>query len=239
MTAARVNLRDEKKQQTRQAISDVATALFLEHGFEAVTIADIATTARVAKMTVTNYFPRKEDLALDLGGAFVGSLAKTVAERTVGESALTALRRAFLAGVQQRDPVIGFAGVPFLRMIVASPTLTARLRDFHDQREQSLAQQLATEDPSTGDDRLAPRIVAAQLGAAHRALFDETVRRTLAGDGPDRLTEALTHAGTWTFDLLEPSLGGFAIRTTPEGRPAHLAVPQRKGRPPRPGTAEG
>ncbi|GIE85523.1 TetR/AcrR family transcriptional regulator [Actinoplanes regularis] len=213
MTPAPINLRDQKKQQTRQAISDVATALFMEHGFEAVTIADIANAARVAKMTVTNYFPRKEDLALDLGDAFIGSLAKTVAERAVGESALAALRRAFLADVKQRNPVIGFAGVPFIRMIVDSPTLTARLRDFHDRRELALAEQLADDGLSTTGDSLAPRIVAAQFGAAHRALFDETVRRTLAGDDPDQLSTALTRAGTWTFDLLEASLGSYAIRT--------------------------
>ena len=101
-------------------------------------------------------------------------------------------------------------------MIVDSPTLTARLRDFHDQRELALAEQLADEGPPADGDNLAPRIVAAQLGAAHRSLFDEIVRRTIAGDPPDRLSTALIHAGTWTFDLLEPSLGSYAIRTHQE-----------------------
>jgi AcrR family transcriptional regulator len=189
----------------------VATRLFMEHGFESVTIADIATAAQVAKMTVTNYFPRKEDLALDLSEAFVGSLARTVAERAVGESALAALRREFLAAVERRDPVIGFAGIAFVRMVVDSPTLTARLRDFHDQRELVLAGRLAEEVGADPDD-VGPRVVAAQLGATHRALFAETIRRTLAGDDPDRLAEGLARAGAWTFDLLEPSLGTYAIR---------------------------
>ncbi|MFD6212210.1 TetR/AcrR family transcriptional regulator, partial [Nocardia salmonicida] len=61
----RPGLRARKKQQTREQISDRATALFLERGFDRVTIADVAAAADVAKMTVTNYFPRKEDLALD------------------------------------------------------------------------------------------------------------------------------------------------------------------------------
>ena len=66
-------LRELKKQQTRQVISDTATRLFMEHGFESVTIAQIATAAQVAKMTVTNYFPRKEDLALDYHETFTAS----------------------------------------------------------------------------------------------------------------------------------------------------------------------
>jgi AcrR family transcriptional regulator len=53
-----MGLREMKKQQTRQNISNQATRLFLRHGFEQVTIADIAAAAQVAKMTVTNYFPR-------------------------------------------------------------------------------------------------------------------------------------------------------------------------------------
>jgi AcrR family transcriptional regulator len=196
MTSPTPNLREQKKRETRQTISDVATRLFMERGFETVTIAEIAAAAHVAKMTVTNYFPRKEDMALDLSGEFVGSLARTVAER---------------AAVARRDPVIGFAGLPFVRMIVDSPTLTARLRDFHDLREQALADLLAAE-AHAGPDDVVPRAVAAQLGAAHRVLFAETIRRTLDGDDPDDIAAALTDAGTRTFDLLEPALGGYAVR---------------------------
>ena len=53
-------LRAQKKHETRKTISDVATRLFIRNGFEEVTIADIAAEARVAKMTVTNHFPRME-----------------------------------------------------------------------------------------------------------------------------------------------------------------------------------
>ncbi len=63
-------LRERKKRQTRQHISDVATGLFLERGFDAVTIAEVAEAADVSVNTVYNYFPAKEDLFLDRSKAW-------------------------------------------------------------------------------------------------------------------------------------------------------------------------
>ena len=53
--------RARKRLATRQSISDVATRLFLERGFDRVTVDEIAAAADVGRMTVFNYFPRKED----------------------------------------------------------------------------------------------------------------------------------------------------------------------------------
>ncbi|MFD0691768.1 TetR/AcrR family transcriptional regulator [Actinomadura fibrosa] len=206
-----MGLRELKKQQTRQNISHQATRLFLRHGFDRVTIADVAAAAQVAKMTVTNYFPRKEDLALDLHEVFVAMPARTVAERAPGESALAALRRGFRAAVREHDPVIGFSGEPFARMIVESPALTARLREFHEERERALAAVLA-EETGAGPDDLPPRLAAAQLTGALRVLFEEAMRRTLAGDDHEAVAAALEEAGKAAFDLLEPALGDYAVR---------------------------
>ncbi|MFC4056442.1 TetR/AcrR family transcriptional regulator [Actinomadura syzygii] len=209
-----MGLREMKKQQTRQNISNQATRLFLRHGFDRVTIADVAAAAQVAKMTVTNYFPRKEDLALDLRDAFVGRLALTVAERPAGEPALAALRREFQRAVDRRDPVIGFSGRDFARMLVQSPALVARLREFHEEREAALAAVLAEETGAGPDDPL-PRLVAAQLGGVHRVLFQETLRRTLDGESDDEIAAALTASARTAFDLLEPSLADYAAAHSP------------------------
>ncbi|MGW8361241.1 TetR/AcrR family transcriptional regulator [Streptomyces wedmorensis] len=147
-----MGLRESKKQETRQLISDCATRLFIEQGFERTTIAEIATAARVAKKTVTNYFPRKEDLALDHHEAFTQGLAHAVAERAPGEAPLAALGRTFRATLLAHDPVVGFTGPAFARMVADSPTLTARLRELHDQREEALATALTTAaDPTPSD----------------------------------------------------------------------------------------
>ena len=58
-------LRARKKAQTRQAISDEATRLFMERGFDAVTLAEVAEAAGVSVKTIFNYFGSKEELFLD------------------------------------------------------------------------------------------------------------------------------------------------------------------------------
>jgi AcrR family transcriptional regulator len=204
-------LRERKKRQTRQNISNTATLLFLERGFDNVTIAEIAVAADVAKMTVTNYFPRKEDLVLDLHDEFTGGLARIVRERRTGESALTALRDAYLAAAAEKDAVVGFSGPEFARLLTGSPALVGRLREFHEERERLLATQLAAETGSAAGD-FTPRIAAALLGGVHRALFEETVRRTVEGESNDAISTVLIGYITESFETLEPSLGGYAVR---------------------------
>jgi AcrR family transcriptional regulator len=212
MTAEPTGLRARKKQQTRATISDQATRLFLARGFDQVTIAEIAEAAQVAKMTVTNYFPRKEDLALDTHDQFVALPASTVRDRRVGESALAALRRGQLAGVAARNPLIGFSGQEFARLVTGSPALVARLREFHEDRETALADTLAAETATAPDD-IRPRVAAAQLAGVLRVLFTETVRRTLDGQDDDRIAAELTPLTETAFDALAPSLAEYAIRT--------------------------
>ena len=86
-------LRERKKRQTRQHISDMATGLFLERGFDAVTIAEIADAADVSVNTVYNYFPAKEDLFLDRSKGIVERLSRFVRGRDIGESAADAVLR--------------------------------------------------------------------------------------------------------------------------------------------------
>ncbi|MGC9494905.1 TetR family transcriptional regulator [Streptomyces sp. WG7] len=207
-TPAALGLRETKKRETRQLISDRATRLFIERGFERTTIAEIADAARVAKKTVTNYFPHKEDLALDHQDEFVAALAGTVAAREPGETPLTALRGAFLAAVEAQDPVAGFAGPAFTRMIADSPTLTACLRGLHDRREDALAAVLA-ESTATPPDDITPRTAAALLGGVHRVLFTRIQELTLAGHTNPEIAEVLAREAPRAFDLLTPALADY------------------------------
>lgn len=202
-------LREIKKQETRQLISDRATTLFIQRGFEQTTISDVAHAARVAKKTVTNYFPRKEDLAFDQQEQFADSLEAAVRTRTPGQSALSALRENFNTALAERSPIAGFTGKPFTRMVSGSPTLTTALRNLHDQREARLAAALA-ETSSTAPVTVEVQIVASLLGAVHRVLFTRIQALVLAGASNDDIAATVSGEATAAFDLLEPALGHYA-----------------------------
>jgi AcrR family transcriptional regulator len=90
-------LRESNKARTRLSISDVATRLFVERGFEHVTVAEVAEAAQVSVKTVFNYFSSKEELFFDRADAVLAALIGAVRERPPGTTMLEALR-AVLAG---------------------------------------------------------------------------------------------------------------------------------------------
>ena len=205
-------LRERRKQETRQAISDIATQMFADRGFDGVTIAQVADAAGVAKMTVTNYFPRKEDLVFDQAGAVIRQLADVIAARAPGESMLAAIRRDYAEAVARAEVTIGLSSPAFARMILSSPALIGRVREILDQREQALGDAIAAE---TGTDGPQQRLVAALLASVHRVLSAEASRRSLAGQSREEICAVLAEEATRAFDLLEPSLGRYGIRAGP------------------------
>jgi AcrR family transcriptional regulator len=74
-------LRDRKKRRLRQRISNVATALFLAEGFDAVSVARIAAACEVSEQTVFNYFPTKESMFFDRDESYAEALAEAVRHR--------------------------------------------------------------------------------------------------------------------------------------------------------------
>jgi AcrR family transcriptional regulator len=201
-------LRERRKQEARRAISGIAMAMFAAKGFDEVTISQVADAAGVSKMTVTNYFPRKEDLVFDRAEVIIRSLADAAAARAPGESLLAAIRRDYAERIAAGDVTLGVPTATFARMVRSSPVLTSRGREIADLCEQALGDAIAAE---TGVDD-AQRIVAAQLASVHRVLFAEGARRSLAGQPRDEICQVLAAAARRAFDLLEPSLGGYGVR---------------------------
>jgi AcrR family transcriptional regulator len=202
-------LRERRKQEARQVISGVAMTMFEAQGFDAVTISQVADAAGVSKMTVTNYFPRKEDLVFDRAEVIIASLADAVAARASGESLLTAIRRDYAERISVGDVTLGVPTETFARMVRGSHVLTSRGREIEQLREQALGDAIAAE---TGVDDVKQRIVAAQLASVHRVLFDDGTRRVLAGQPHEEICQVLAAAADQAFDLLEPSLGGYGIK---------------------------
>ena len=128
-------LREIKKARTRQAISDIATRLFAQRGFDEVTVAEIAAAAEVSVKTVFNYFASKEDLFFDRADELSRGLVRTIAERPAGTTVTAALRALLTenlvpfpgAGWQRfRDPQ-GYEDFrAFVRTEHAAPALGAR-----------------------------------------------------------------------------------------------------------------
>jgi AcrR family transcriptional regulator len=205
-------LRERRKQETRQAISDIATQMFVARGFDEVTIAQVADAAGVAKMTVTNYFPRKEDLVFDRAEAVERHLANVIAARAPGESMLAAIRRDYTEAVAKADVTLGLSSPAFAAMILNSPVLVSRAREMLDQRERALGDAIAAE---TGTDNPQQRLAAALLASVHRVLAAEATQRSLAGQPREQICAVLADAATRGFDLLEPSLGSYGIRAQP------------------------
>ncbi|MBF9067052.1 TetR family transcriptional regulator [Streptacidiphilus fuscans] len=193
-------LRERKKEQTRQRIAAVALRLFVERGFDAVTVNEIAEAAEVAKATLFAYFPTKESLALHgVGG---DDLAGIVARRPAGLTLLAALRahhRALAAGKLPEAELDAL--LARVRVIEDSPTLRNAANGLLYQQREALAQVLADEYGST-----AAALMAAQIAASLLTLQEAYFRRLLAGASAKDAGRALSRDVELAFDLLEHGL---------------------------------
>ncbi|MER7079181.1 transcriptional regulator, TetR family [Saccharopolyspora kobensis] len=196
-------LRERKKRRTRQHISGVATALFVQRGFDQVTIAEVAAAAEVSVNTVYNYFPTKEDLVLPPEEASPQRLADIVRARRSGQSAAGAVLEQLRAEVARRDRKLGMSPgfAPVLAMMRAAPTLLARLEALGGQMTEALAEVLAEETGADAADPL-PRVVAHQLGGLHSLVYAELGAHLAAGARPEELAEAATRL----LDAIERAL---------------------------------
>jgi AcrR family transcriptional regulator len=138
--------RTRKRLETRQRISDIASRLFVERGFDAVTVDEIAEAADVARMTVFNHFPRKEDMFFDLDEEGREDLLAALQKRSANTSPIEALRLFAHLAVAEKRPYIRFfeAGSDkFIATIQASEALMARARAIRDELTDVLAAGLA------------------------------------------------------------------------------------------------
>ncbi|KIF00575.1 TetR family transcriptional regulator, partial [Streptomyces sp. RSD-27] len=136
-----MGLRETKKRQTRTAIADAALPLFLEHGFDRVTVAEVARHAGVSTNTVFNYFPAKEDLFFDRQAEAVEHLAALVRDRAPDACPVAAVRDDLLSALGRDDPALGLQpGAPaFWQVVLDSPALLAREREIGERAEAALA----------------------------------------------------------------------------------------------------
>ena len=208
-------LRERKKRLMRQQLSDTATAMFLDRGFDAVRVAEVAEACGVSEKTVFNYFPTKESLVLDRLEATVASLRAGLADPAIPpvEAALQILGRELIAMTSwlagQDDPgQAAQAIVRFGDLIRATPSLRAYQADMMDQFAAVATQILAARAGVSADDP-EPQIAArALLGLWH--VQAHSLRTHLnGGHRPARLHELVTSDVRRAARLIDTGLRGF------------------------------
>ncbi|MFF4473949.1 TetR/AcrR family transcriptional regulator [Streptomyces sp. NPDC001599] len=156
MTVQQSGRRERKKAATRQKIADTALRLFLERGYDAVGIRDVAAEADVAVTTLFSHFASKEALVFEQDEDFEHRLTRAVTDRAPDEPLIPALRHEILALVRH---CTADSAAPIWRMIDASPAL----RKYDDSVRLRHAEALATAiaaDPTLTRSETAARTLA-------------------------------------------------------------------------------
>jgi AcrR family transcriptional regulator len=208
-------LRERKKRLMRQQLSDTATRMFLERGFDAVRVSEIAEACGVSEKTVFNYFPVKEALILDRLDATVAALRTGLADPGVSpvEAALRILdaelgaMTSWLAA--QDDPVQAGASIRrFGALIQAAPSLRAHQSDMMDQFVAVAAAALAGRAAMSPDDP-EPRIAATALLGLWRVQFQALGKYLDGTRTPAQLHQAVSADVHRAARLIDTGLSSF------------------------------
>ncbi len=161
-----VGRRERKKAATRQAIADAALTLFLERGYDAVGVREIAEAADVSVTTLFKHFPEgKEALVFDEDADREAALVAAVRERRAGQSipqALGQLLGSAQAKRRRADPRFD----AFLRLIDSTPALREHARRMWLRHETALAAAIADDAGLPPDDPACQALAHFALEAA-------------------------------------------------------------------------
>ncbi|MFF9206002.1 TetR/AcrR family transcriptional regulator [Streptomyces sp. NPDC014986] len=200
-------LRERKRRRMYRTVSDTAIRLFLERGFDAVSVAEVAAAAGISKPTLFRYFPAKEDLVLFRIADHEGEAARVAGE---GPSPVEALRRHFLDGLERCDPVTGLNDDPgvlaFHALLYGTPALAARLHGHLERSEEALAGALG--------GGLDGRLAAGQIVAVRRILAQENWRRIAAGERVEDVRGEAVAAAERAFGVLADALSRLHVTVT-------------------------
>lgn len=208
-------LRELKKRETRQRISNVATEMFLARGFEAVAVTEVAAASGVSEKTVYNYFPTKESLVLDQIQGQIERLIGAVRDRARGVSPSSALVAALKEDSERFYEMIPADQLPrieeFSAMVRGTPALRAAWSEHRHQLVEALTQVLAEElqvDGRTPE----PLTAARALVGLVELLYDSRLRHASAGLDPREVQKKvnadidrgarLLDTGMWSLQLM-------------------------------------
>ena len=210
------SLRERKKRETRQHISDVATGLFFERGFDEVRVADVAAAAGVSEKTVYNYFETKEALLLDREERMERLLRDALSPSAGTASPLDSFVAALLEEVDEffahwDEADDAYRGIlRFQELVEGTPSLRAAQRDMMDRLTRVAAVAMA-ERAGVDPDEPEPQIAAEAMVGLWGVMFRALRKQAAAAVGAKQAREAvlrdvrraarLLSTGLWSFDL--------------------------------------
>jgi AcrR family transcriptional regulator len=218
---AEEGLRERKKRLMHRLISDTATAMFLEHGFDDVKVTEVAAACGVSEKTVYNYFPTKESLLLDreddMALAIRQAFGPAAPPRSPIDAALSILVRD-LDEMRETWDVEGWgigSGMTIFRrffdLIDGTPSLRAAQRDMMDRLVRVTAEAMAARAGVSPDDP-EPQIAAhailglwrIQLQAARRYSDGAHTAEELYAKVAAEVSRAarLIDSGLWSFGAM-------------------------------------
>jgi AcrR family transcriptional regulator len=209
-------LRERKKRQTRQQLTDTATEMFLARGFDNVRVAEIAHACGVSEKTVFNYFPTKEALIVDQPQAAMVALRAVLDDPDTPpvDAVLRILADELGALISWLNSQPGRAAAVnryrrFGALIQTTPSLRAYQREMADQLTAVAAEILADRAGMRMTDP-EPHIAATALVGLWRIQFQSIDTHLIATRTPARLRAAVTGDVHRAAQLLRAGLNTFA-----------------------------
>ena len=183
-------LRARKKQQTHAALLREAERLFEAHGYDNVTVAQIADAANISVKTLFTYFASKEDLAFGDADRLCHQLVAAVTTRPAGAPVIDAVAACLREMVRRDDPGGPAAGLEgYHRAVGDSPALQSRLRRMWTDYEDAMTATIVATTPGIGPS--SARLEAMLSVGLVRSLTSQEVR-TAVGSAPDPHAALLT-----------------------------------------------
>ncbi|GAA5151148.1 TetR/AcrR family transcriptional regulator [Amycolatopsis dongchuanensis] len=185
-----MGLREQKKQQTRQALSDAALRLAVERGLEHVLVEDIAAAANVSPRTFNNYFRSKQEAIVWRAVQRTTRAAELLRERPADEPVWDAVSNAVLAQ-------FAGAGAPTdawlagVQRILRNPALQGEFLSSHQAAELELAAAIAERTGTDVERDMYPRLLAGAVSLATRVALDHWLRAEPPSSIEELLREAL------------------------------------------------
>jgi AcrR family transcriptional regulator len=165
--------RERKKAQTRRAIALATRRLVFAHGFDAVTVQDIAAAADVSPRTFFNYFGSKEEAAVGVDPSALEDLTVAIAERPAHESPAGALVNTLM---QVGSPEAAEGWVQRVELVALHPVLLPRHLAAMSAVEDALAGAIAARSGLDSETDPRPAMIVAAAVGVLRCAFSSWVR---------------------------------------------------------------